>query len=269
MTRRRSPTPAIVWCFALALVAGACASSVTAKDRIKARIRYDIGIVSLEQNDMRGALREILGAVEFDPDLAEAHNALGLIFHSMGRHDDSLAHYDRAVQIQPKFSEAHNNRGVLLLALGRYEGAIVSFEVALADILYITPSLAEGNLGWAQYKNGDVEQGLRHLRNAVAMNPKFCLGYGWLAAIEVQRQKPEQVVAYCKRFEKYCLADPLVAATVPPEFSTAMQYRLGVGYLGLGDRDAARTAFATCAEEQHESASAFKTKCERSLADID
>lgn len=269
MKHRRSDSASILRCLALGLVVGACAPTITAKDRAKARIRYDIGIISLDQNDTRTALRELLGALEFDPDLAVAHNALALIFHGMGRHDDALVHYNRAVQLRPKFSEAHNNRGVLLLSIGRYDEAIVSFKIALADILYITPSLAEGNLGWAHYMNGDVEQGLRHLRNAVAINPKFCRGYGWLTEIEVERKKPEQVVAYCKRFEKHCMTDPLVAATVPPAFSSAMNYRLGIGYLGLNDHNAARLAFTTCAKEQDASASVFKSKCDRSLAEMD
>src|SRR5206468_11932526 len=112
---------------------------------------------------------------------------------------------ERAVALRPNFSEAHNNFGVLLLDMGRYDEAIAHFKIALGDILYATPSLAEGNLGWTYFRKGDAEEGLRHLRNAVALNPKFCRGYGWLAQIELTRNRAEQVVAYCKRYQKHCV----------------------------------------------------------------
>jgi len=254
-------------CLLLTLSVAGCAHTATDKERSRARTRHDIGVAMLGQGDVRAALRELLGAIELDPELAEAHNALGLIFHSMRRYDDALLHYNRAVFLAPKFSEAHNNRGVLLLAMGRYDDAIPSFKLALSDILYGTPSLAEGNLGWAHYKNGDVDRGLRHLRNAVAMNPKFCRGYGWLAEIELERKKPSQVVAHCKRFEKHCIDDPTVGK-IPPDFTAAMAYRLGTGYAELGDNDAARAAFGVCNEIEADQASGWRVKCQRSLATL-
>jgi type IV pilus biogenesis/stability protein PilW len=253
----------------VALVAASCAPAITAKDRAIARTRHDIGVTYLSQGALRDALRELLGAVEADPELADAHNALGLVYHALGRHKEALDHYDKAVLYNPEFSEAHNNRGALLLALERYDGAIASFKKALGNILYATPSLAEGNLGWAYFKKGEVETGITHLRNAVAMNPKFCRGYGWLAEIETERDKPDQVVAYCMRFEKHCTGDPAIARTIPPSFLAEMKFRLGFGYEKLGHRKEARAAFSECAAEQSESAAEFQTKCARSLAALD
>lgn len=254
---------------AAALIVAGCAPAITAKDRAIARTRHDIGVTYLNQGALRDALRELLGAVEADPELADAHNALGLVYHALGRHKEALDHYDKAVHYNPDFSEAYNNRGALLLALERYDEAILSFKTALGNILYATPSLAEGNLGWAYYKKGEVETGITHLRNAVAMNPKFCRGYGWLAEIEMERDKPEQVVAYCMRFEKHCAGDPAIARTIPPSFLAEMKYRLGFGYEKLGQREEARTAYSECAAEQSERASGFRTRCARSLAALD
>jgi type IV pilus assembly protein PilF len=244
-----------------------CAPTITAKDRSSARIRYDIAIASLNQGDLRGALRELLGVVQQDPNLPQARNALGLVYHSMGRLSDSLEQYQKAVELDPHFSEAHNNLGVLLLDMARYGDAIESFKKALSDILYATPYWAEGNMGWAYFKNGNVELALQHLRNAVATNPKFCRGYGWLAEIELAQKEPSQAVAYCKRFEKHCLADPAIAANVTPEFVREMQYHLGRAYVALGDRDAARQSFSACTgKDNQEEVSA---RCERALKDLE
>ncbi|MBI3179432.1 MAG: tetratricopeptide repeat protein [Deltaproteobacteria bacterium] len=244
----------------------ACAATISDKDRSSAQLRYDLGIASLNQGDLRSALRELLAAVQVDPELAEAHHGLGLVFHAMGRHEDALGHYQKAVELKPTISEARNNYGVLLLDMGRYDLAIVEFQAALADILYATPSLAEGNLGWAYYRKGDVPTALKHLRNAVAINPKFCRGYGWLARIELTPKKAEQVVAYGKRYEKHCLADPALAAFLPAPFRQEMNYYLGAGQALLGDREAAREALAACVAAEVETE--FKAQCQRSLAEL-
>ena len=254
---------------AVSLAAGlvACAHTTSEADAGTARIHHDIAIASFHRGDLRGALRELLVAVDLDPELAQAHNALGLVYHAMGRTDDALRHYRRALELKPDYSEAHNNLGVLWMDLGRYEQAIASLEAALGDILYATPSLAEGNLGWAHYKNGDIERGRRHLRNAVAQNPKFCRGYEWLARIGIERGEPAEIVANVKRFEKYCLQDAEVARTLTPDYVRQMKYYLGVGYLKQGERDAARVAFAACAAASADSG--FGLKCAQSLRSLE
>ena len=79
---------------------------------------------------------------------------LGMVYHALEHLDESIGHYEQAVELKPSFSEAHNNMGTVLIDLGRYDDAIDSFKVALGDILYRTPALAEGNMGWAYYKKG-------------------------------------------------------------------------------------------------------------------
>jgi len=249
-----------------ACVAASCASSTSVKDRASARIHYDIGVASLGQGDRRGALRELTLAASLNPELAEAHNALGLTYHALDHRQEALGHYEKAVELKPGFSEAHNNLGVLLLDMNRYPEAIKHFSRALEDILYPTPSLAEGNLGWAYYKGGDVAKGLRHLRNAVASNPKFCRGYGWLAEIEIERGDAEQLVAYCRRFEKHCLQDPALAKRIPRSFVAQMKFNLGTGYQKLGELDAARKAFSSCAG--NDQPSDLQAKCSKSLGSL-
>ncbi|MBI5511998.1 MAG: tetratricopeptide repeat protein [Deltaproteobacteria bacterium] len=249
-----------------ALQLAACAATISDKDRAGAKIRYDIAVNAMEHGDLRAALRDLLGAVEADPELVQAHNALGLVYHAMGRQEDALTHYREAVRLAPKFSEVQNNMGVLLLDLGRYDDAILAFKVALSDILYATPFIAEGNMGWAFYKKGDATQGLKHLRNAVATNPKFCRGYGWLAQIELELNDAAQAVAYAKRFEKHCLEDAAIAATVPGTFAREMKYYLGRGYQTLGDVESSRQAFAACATDDAESD--VEAKCARGLSEL-
>ena len=248
------------------MVSWACAPTVSDKDRANARLHYDIAVASLNRGDERGALRELLAAVELDPHFPVARNALGFVYHTLGKLDEARVQYEEAVRLKPDFSEAYNNLGVLLIDLGRYDEAIAAFNVALKDILYATPSLAEGNLGWAYYKKGDVDLALRHLRNAVAANPGFCRGYEWLARIALDRDRGDDAVASVKRFRKFCLDDPAVAADVSPHYVHAMEFYLGLGLLKQGDRDGAREAFAVCGDAKADGE--FQSRCRDNLESL-
>lgn len=243
-----------------------CARTIDEKDRSSARIHYDMAVSSMNENDMRTALRELLTSVQLDPELTVAHNALGLTYHSLGMPDEALDHYRQAIKRDPKFSDAHNNMGVLLMDVGRYDEAIGAFKVALGDILYPSPFLAEGNMGWAYYKSGDINTGIRHVRNAVATNPKFCRGYEWLMRIALEQNNPDEVVLNGKRFEKYCLQDETLASAIPASYVKAMRYYLGLGYLKQGKAEEARQAFTSCADAQAENG--FEKKCAQSLAGL-
>ena len=238
-------------------------TSVDHKAQVAARISYDLGVESFNHGDTRGALQELLKAVKKNPNLAEAHHALGLVFHTLQRHEDALTHYKRAIALKPAFSVAHNNLGTLLLDLGRYDEAIESFDRALSDILYATPSMAEGNLGWAYYKKGEVKTGEKHLRNAVAMNPKFCRGYEWLARIGLDKDDAALTLWAGKRFARYCAEDDAVAHNVSPDYLRQMQYYLGMGYLKKGEHQRAREVFDACALDDEEAP--FGQKCHQSL----
>ena len=242
----------------------ACGTAISQKARDTALINYDLGIASFNRGDTREALRVLLSAIQNDPDLPEAHNALGLVYHALDKRDAALEHYEKAVSLRPRFSEAYNNLGTLLLDMGRYDEAIVAFNTALGDILYTTPSLAEGNLGWAYYKKNDVEAAIEHISNAVQTNPLFCRGYEWLSRIAVEQNRPSDIIAYGERFKRHCLDNVHIAGAISADYRREMQYYLAIGHLKQGRREVARTLLSQCAVRDSE-ASGFAAKCAQSL----
>ncbi|MBI5546362.1 MAG: tetratricopeptide repeat protein, partial [Deltaproteobacteria bacterium] len=107
---------------ALPLLTGAtCAPRPDDKKKDQAVLHYDMGVQALQNNDARTALIEQQKAVELDPDLDLAHNALGLLYHvSYGERDKAVEHYRRALELNPKFSEAYTNLGNVFLDQGRF-----------------------------------------------------------------------------------------------------------------------------------------------------
>ncbi|MCK5689289.1 tetratricopeptide repeat protein [Myxococcota bacterium] len=233
--------------FALALVlTSGCSTTVDEKAAAGSKIHYDIGVSLLHRGDRRGALRELMEAVDRNPYNSKAYNALGLTYHSLGKPKLALVQYQKAVELDPKFSEAFNNMGTLLMDMARYDEAIASFKVAINDILYETPYMAEGNMGWAYYSKGDIKPALRHLRNATATNPHFCRGYEWLMRIGLKEDKTSLVIANGARFKKYCLNNEIIRKKLPAAYIQTIHYFMAQGYLKDGDISSAREAYAKC-----------------------
>ncbi|MHB8419189.1 MAG: social motility TPR repeat lipoprotein Tgl [Myxococcales bacterium] len=245
---------------ALALLGAAAIAALagcgpTAKDIEAAQIHYDLGVNAMEQqHDAPSALKELETAVLKNPNMAEAQNAIGLVDHLMlHKPEEAVAHYLRALELNPKYSEAANNLGADYLDLGRYAEAAAMFRRVLADELYRTPYVAEGNLGWALYKSGDVAGAVQHLKAALAQNRGYCQGYRSLGLIDAETGRLEDAEQEFSLFHEKC---PDV-----PEAS----YRLGLVLLKEGKQDRAREELAACADAKAAKDTDVGTACARLL----
>lgn len=220
------------------LLAGAtCSSRPDPRAREQAAIHYDLGVQAMRGCDARAALNEYQRAVELDPQLDLAHNALALTYHlSFGDTDSAVRHYQKALEINPKFSEACTNLANAYLAQGRYDEAIPFYERALSDMLYKTPFIAENNLGWCYYKKGDVQRGVDHIRSAIIANPQFCLGHRNLGIIYGELGEPQKSADGFALYAKHC-----------PEAADA-HFRYGAALLKLQDTEGARRELQACIE---------------------
>ncbi len=235
------------------LLLAACGPS--AHDVEAAQIHYDLGVNAMvQQHDVPTALRELEIAIAKNPRLAEAQNAIGLVDHLMlHKPDEAVAHYQRALELNPKYSEAANNLGNAYLDLGRYNEAAAMYRRALSDELYRTPFFAEGNLGWALYKGGDVEGGVQHLKAALAQNKGFCQGYRLLGMIYGETGKLDDAEQEFATFHEKC-----------PDVPEA-DYRLALVYLKEGKQDRARQELEACADAKAAKDTDLGTECARLL----
>ena len=185
---------------ALLVPLSGCRHMASEKDHEAAGLHFEMG-VDVQVKDPPSAMREFDKAIEMDPEMSEAWHAKGVLLHVVfGRIDEARAAYLKALELNPRFSEAKCNLGNLYIDEKRYEDAIKMYEEALNDMLYPTPFIAQGNLGWALFKKGDVPQALDHIKASVTLNPKFCLGYKNLGNIyDEQGNLPEA----CHNYAKY------------------------------------------------------------------
>jgi type IV pilus assembly protein PilF len=245
--------------FALLLAVGTTAcSGVSAEQRRRsAEIHYDLGTNLMENGDMQGALKEYLDAEKEDDELPQTHNALGLLYaYSLARPQEAEEHFRKAIALDKDFSEARNNLGAFYVARGRFAEAIPQFEQALANPLYRDRVVAETNLGWALYKTGQPEKGIRRIEAALVVAPKYCLGWRQLGTIHAERG---ELKTAGESFAKY-------AASCP---DTADAFLQTGKILARQTRAAeARVAFQRCAGSKDERESGIARECQRLLREL-
>ena len=128
-----------------------------------------------------------------DPDHVAALHRLGVVAHQLGRPDapDILA---RAVALRPDVAEAHNDLGVVLGARGRLAEAAAAFERAAA----LRPDYAEAhaNLGGALRRLGRTEEAVAHYERVAALAPNSAGAHNNIANALMELGRLDAALAY-------------------------------------------------------------------------
>ncbi len=137
-----------------------------AGDRAAASVLAAVLSESGRQEPARRLLESLLAA---DPNHAEAHQHLGLVFLRLGRMEAARAASARAVELEPERAEAWNQLGVALWSLDRRLPAIEAWQEALAADPQLWDTLF--NLATKAAAVGRVEQARGALERFVAEAP--------------------------------------------------------------------------------------------------
>ena len=259
--REEDPLAAVARLFAafavLLCVQLAACSGVSAEQRAQAAsIHQQLGDNLLHDGNAQEALKEYLQSLDAD-ETPESHLGAGLIYAwSLGRPADGEREFRRALEMRPDYSEARTNLGALYISRGRYAEAIEPLEKAAKDPLYKARVLAQSNLGWALYKNGQVDKGIGEIRGAMAVAPKYCLGWRQLGSIYEEQGKLEQAN---DAFQKYAEACP----DTPDAFLLS-----GKVLVRLARAPEAKAAFARCAVPKDDKDKPIAAECARFLKEL-
>lgn len=149
-----------------------------------AETEYDLARdLWLQRGQLRQGLEHALKATELDPENADAHHLVALLYldfcarsPSECRLAEAEKHAREALSIRPDLREARNTLGVTLINARRPRDAIEVLKPLSEDILYQTPEKAWGNLGLAYLDAGDADRAIDALRRSLAAQPLFCVG---------------------------------------------------------------------------------------------
>ncbi len=182
-----------------------CAPTLSKEKIAKANYYYDLGLSHFNNGEFEKALVNYKRAREINPDFHSLHFAMGLLFHQINKLSLAEKHYQKSLDLSKDQPQVINNMGILYMDQKRFKKAITMFKKALSYSSYSTPAFAEANLGWALFITNSKIEGLKHLKLAVDLNPRLCLGHRLLGLAFIKEKKFAEAE---KKFRKYSLLCP-------------------------------------------------------------
>jgi serine/threonine-protein kinase len=173
--------------------------------------------------DWAGAEAEFKRALELNPNGADSYDLYGRLCSSLGRFDDAIPLIARAQELDPL---AHRlDMATVLLRAGRYGEAVASARSATE----LDPSgdRAQATLGWALFLGGSTDEGIAHLRKAVAHSANTTSWLGQLGEALGLTGRTDEARAVLRQLEERSRA------------SFVSPYTLAYVYTGLGEADRA------------------------------
>ncbi len=199
-------------------------------------------------------------ALELDPDLAEAHTALGLVrFFFEWDWAGAEAEFRRALALNPGSSAVHEEYGGFLTVMGRLdEGLARSQEAARLDPLSVGPV---HDIAINAMVRGDYEKAAAGFRSSIEIDPNWTWGYIKLARTLANHKKCKEAFVQAEIGERR-----IAGGTAPLSWSW-----LGVTYALCGDTARARQkldALHALEKKQYVDAAAF-ADIQGALGDLD
>lgn len=154
----------------------------------------------MEKNDNARALKKLRKAIQIDPQYADAHNAIAILYSRLGEDQKAGTHFEKATQIAPNDPSALNNYGQYLCKQGQRKKADTMFERALANPLYDTPQFAHLNAGICAKQDKDLEQAEIHFRSALKKDPYMSPALYQMADLSHSLKRNLPARAYLERF---------------------------------------------------------------------
>src|SRR5262245_48594339 len=147
--------------------ADALAPLLEARGRDSRRgIGYRLGHCYFGLGELGKAEEALAHEVSIHPSYANAHNTLGVVLVTQGRHEEGVAAFQAALRAEPAHAEAASNLGNALAALGRNEQAIASLRRAL-EAQPEAPD-ARYNLGRLLASKGEYDEAIACFERALA-----------------------------------------------------------------------------------------------------
>jgi type IV pilus assembly protein PilF len=173
-----------------------------------ARVHTELGQKYMQQGNLKIALEDLNKALTYDPDYADAHTVLALLYERIGDAKQAEEHYRRAALIRPKGGNELNNYGAFLCKIGRYDEAAGYFDRAMADPFYNTPEVALTNSGTCLLKAGKTDAAETALRRALDRSPNNPEALFQLASVLYEKGDFFKARAFMQRFEAVGQARP-------------------------------------------------------------
>ncbi|MFN8982887.1 MAG: tetratricopeptide repeat protein [Alphaproteobacteria bacterium] len=190
------------------------------------------GVVAIQQEDYRDAIKLIRRALALRGNDAPVLTNLGIAYQKLGQTTEALECFDKAIASKPDFASAHHNRANLLREAKCHMQAQEGYHHALA--LQPDNALIHANYASLLYDVHEYQAALQALDKALALRPDYQTAYLRKGEILLELSRPENALT---AFEN--------ALALRPD-DTQAQNLLGQALGALGRRKEADNALRRC-----------------------
>ncbi len=158
----------------LVLLAGCSSAAQEEREKLRTASEYntELGLAYLRQGRDQAAMDKLKKAIEQDPQNANAHHYLAVLYQKLGEAKKADREYWQALQYAPDDPNLLNNYGAFLCARGHYDKAISLFRRVLKDPLYPARQSVYENIGLCAQQKGDVKLAEEYLLKSLRANPR-------------------------------------------------------------------------------------------------
>jgi type IV pilus assembly protein PilF len=192
-------------------------------DQIKAsKTRVSLGLTYLKNGNFRQAKFNLDKALEFAPRSADANFAMAYYYQSVNELEQAEEAYQYAMDLDPQNANIANSYGAFSCQNGDYEKAKKYFLKAVNTSSYISSAETYENLALCSRSQGQPEDAIQYLRNAVNHQPGRANSLFLLARSLVEVEEWQEARVILRRYEK-------IAQISPQSLLMAMKIERGTG----------------------------------------
>jgi type IV pilus assembly protein PilF len=198
----------------LGFMLAACSSPSTKADdspqmdlEEAARINTQLGMDYLRQGNLASAEEKLKRALTQDPDLADAHVVLAILYSRKGQDDVADKHFREALSLAPNNPDALNNYGTFLCSRKRIADGEKYFIRAAQNPEFKRPELAWTNAAVC-LREAQPEKSEQYLREALKANPGYPDALAQFALICYRKSDYLRARAFLQRYEAVAQPSP-------------------------------------------------------------
>lgn len=200
LSRRGAALGWLLLLLASSLVLGptsGCSTKDEEVRKLQAKNSYDNAIRNLADNRLALGMAALKDAIQLDPDSAQFHNTLGLVYLNLGRPVDGQAEIQAAIDLDKNNPDYNHNLGIALAQQGKFEDAIAAYKKALSFPTYTTPEVAYYNMGEAYIRLRKPQEAEESFRAAIQLEPVMIAAYYGLGlALSQSGRRDDAKVAF-------------------------------------------------------------------------
>ncbi|MBI5040899.1 MAG: type IV pilus biogenesis/stability protein PilW [Gammaproteobacteria bacterium] len=198
-----------VVCLSIAL--GGCNQTNVRSDGDKqspAEANVELGVLYMQQGQKVIAMEVLQKALTQDPNSADAHTAIAVLYASLGETDKADDHFRRSLSLDAKNPQTRNSYGSFLCEQKQWDDAEKQYLTAANNPLYDSPQLSYTNAGICASRAQNLAKAEQYWRKALEISPKYPPALLQMARLNVNQKNYMSARAYLQRFHEVARPTP-------------------------------------------------------------